>query len=85
MRIAEFRITRFQFARDRIVGDSQVRIDTANIEPRPYRRLRPPRVPVPQVIKKGGKVRTVGSEKVVIVHICRFLHRRTAACVVNMI
>ena len=31
MRIAEFRFTRFQFARDRIIGDSQVRIDTANI------------------------------------------------------
>jgi L-alanine-DL-glutamate epimerase-like enolase superfamily enzyme len=31
MRIAEFRITRFQYARDRVVGDSQVRIDTANI------------------------------------------------------
>jgi L-alanine-DL-glutamate epimerase-like enolase superfamily enzyme len=31
MRIADFRFTRFQFARDRIIGDSQVRIDTANI------------------------------------------------------
>src|SRR6266542_4418640 len=25
MRVAEFRITRFQFARDRVIGDSQVR------------------------------------------------------------
>lgn len=31
MRIAEYRITRFQYARDRVIGDSQVRIDTANI------------------------------------------------------
>jgi len=31
MRIAEFRITRFQFARDRVIGDSQVRIDDVNI------------------------------------------------------
>jgi L-alanine-DL-glutamate epimerase-like enolase superfamily enzyme len=31
MRIAEFRITRFQFARDRVIGDSQVRIHVANI------------------------------------------------------
>ena len=31
MRIAEFRITRFQFARDRVIGDSQVRADDANI------------------------------------------------------
>lgn len=31
MRIADYRITRFQFARDRIIGDSQVRIDTVNI------------------------------------------------------
>jgi L-alanine-DL-glutamate epimerase-like enolase superfamily enzyme len=31
MRITEYRITRFQFARDRVIGDSQVRIDTVNI------------------------------------------------------
>ncbi len=31
MRISEFRITRFQFARDRVIGDSQVRIDDVNI------------------------------------------------------
>ena len=31
MRIAEYRVTRFQFARDRVIGDSQVRIDTAHI------------------------------------------------------
>jgi len=31
MRIAEFRITRFQFARDRVIGDSQVRADAANV------------------------------------------------------
>ena len=31
MRIAEFRITRFQFARDRVIGDSQVRADDASI------------------------------------------------------
>src|SRR3954452_13128012 len=31
MRITEFRITRFQFARDRIIGDSQVRADDANV------------------------------------------------------
>ena len=31
MRIAEFRITRFQFARDRVIGDSQVRADSANV------------------------------------------------------
>lgn len=31
MRIAEYRITRFQFARDRVIGDSQVRIDDVNI------------------------------------------------------
>src|SRR5882724_3344385 len=30
MRIAEFRITRFQFARDRVIGDSQVRADDVN-------------------------------------------------------
>lgn len=31
MKIAEFRVTRFEFARDRIIGDSQVRADTANV------------------------------------------------------
>ena len=31
MRIAEFRITRFQFARDRVIGDSQVHADEANV------------------------------------------------------
>jgi L-alanine-DL-glutamate epimerase-like enolase superfamily enzyme len=31
MRIAEYRITRFQFARDRVIGDSQVRTDSANV------------------------------------------------------
>jgi L-alanine-DL-glutamate epimerase-like enolase superfamily enzyme len=31
MRLAEFRITRFQFARDRVIGDSQVRADSANV------------------------------------------------------
>jgi L-alanine-DL-glutamate epimerase-like enolase superfamily enzyme len=31
MRIVEFRITRFQFARDRVIGDSQVRIDDVNV------------------------------------------------------
>lgn len=31
MRIAEFRITRYQFARDRIIGDSQVRIDCVHV------------------------------------------------------
>jgi L-alanine-DL-glutamate epimerase-like enolase superfamily enzyme len=31
MRLAEFRITRFQFARDRVIGDSQVRADDVNI------------------------------------------------------
>jgi L-alanine-DL-glutamate epimerase-like enolase superfamily enzyme len=31
MRIAEYRITRFQYARDRVIGDSQVRVDAANI------------------------------------------------------
>ncbi|WP_425101052.1 mandelate racemase/muconate lactonizing enzyme family protein [Tropicibacter sp. S64] len=31
MRIADYRITRFQFARDRVIGDSQVRIDTVNL------------------------------------------------------
>jgi len=31
MRIVEFRATRFQFARGRIIGDSQVRIDAVNV------------------------------------------------------
>ena len=31
MRISEYRITRFQFARDRVIGDSQVRADTVNV------------------------------------------------------
>jgi L-alanine-DL-glutamate epimerase-like enolase superfamily enzyme len=31
MRIADFRITRFQFARDRVIGDSQVRADDVNV------------------------------------------------------
>jgi L-alanine-DL-glutamate epimerase-like enolase superfamily enzyme len=31
MRLAEFRITRFQFRRDRTIGDSQVRADEANV------------------------------------------------------
>ncbi len=31
MRITEFRITRFQFARDRVIGDSQVRADDVNV------------------------------------------------------
>lgn len=31
MRIASFEITRFQFARDRVIGDSQVRADEANV------------------------------------------------------
>lgn len=31
MGLAEFRITRFQFARDRVIGDSQVRADDANV------------------------------------------------------
>ncbi|MDL2398247.1 mandelate racemase/muconate lactonizing enzyme family protein [Rhizobium mayense] len=31
MSIAAFRITRFQFARDRVIGDSQVRADDANV------------------------------------------------------
>ena len=31
MHIVEFRLTRFQFARDRVIGDSQVRADDANI------------------------------------------------------
>jgi L-alanine-DL-glutamate epimerase-like enolase superfamily enzyme len=31
MILADFRITRFQFARDRVIGDSQVRADDANV------------------------------------------------------
>lgn len=31
MSLAEFRITRFQFARDRVIGDSQVRADDVNV------------------------------------------------------
>jgi L-alanine-DL-glutamate epimerase-like enolase superfamily enzyme len=31
MRIAEFRITRFQYARDRVIGDSQVRIAETHV------------------------------------------------------
>jgi L-alanine-DL-glutamate epimerase-like enolase superfamily enzyme len=31
MRLREFRFTRFQFARDRVIGDSQVRADDANV------------------------------------------------------
>ncbi|MDB5586430.1 MAG: mandelate racemase [Devosia sp.] len=31
MQIADFRLTRFQFARDRVIGDSQVRADDANL------------------------------------------------------
>ena len=31
MRLSEFRITRFQFRRDRTIGDSQVRIDSVNV------------------------------------------------------
>ena len=31
MTLAGYRITRFQFARDRVVGDSQVRFDTAHV------------------------------------------------------
>ncbi len=31
MRISSFEITRFQFARDRVIGDSQIRIDDASI------------------------------------------------------
>jgi L-alanine-DL-glutamate epimerase-like enolase superfamily enzyme len=31
MRIANFRLTRFQFARDRVIGDSQVRADDVNL------------------------------------------------------
>lgn len=31
MRVAEFRITRFQYARDRVIGDSQVRIEDMHL------------------------------------------------------
>ncbi len=31
MKISDFHITRFQFARDRVIGDSQVRADTVNV------------------------------------------------------
>lgn len=31
MTLTDFRITRFQFARDRVIGDSQVRADDANV------------------------------------------------------
>ena len=31
MKITSFRITRFQFRRDRVIGDSQVRTDSANV------------------------------------------------------
>ena len=31
MRIVDFRITRFQFARDRVIGDSQVRSEDVNV------------------------------------------------------
>ena len=31
MQITDFRITRFQFARDRVIGDSQVRADDVNV------------------------------------------------------
>ena len=31
MRISSFRLTRFQFARDRVIGDSQVRADETNV------------------------------------------------------
>jgi L-alanine-DL-glutamate epimerase-like enolase superfamily enzyme len=31
MRLVEFRITRFQFARERVIGDSQVRADDVNV------------------------------------------------------
>ena len=31
MRLVDFRITRFQFARDRVIGDSQVRADEVNV------------------------------------------------------
>lgn len=31
MRLSEYRITRFQFARDRVIGDSQVRTEAVNV------------------------------------------------------
>ena len=31
MRVADFRITRFQYARDRVIGDSQVRIEDTHV------------------------------------------------------
>ena len=31
MRLADFRVTRFQFRRDRVIGDSQVRIDQVHV------------------------------------------------------
>ena len=31
MRLSSFQITRFQFARDRIIGDSQIRVDDASL------------------------------------------------------
>jgi L-alanine-DL-glutamate epimerase-like enolase superfamily enzyme len=31
MRISEYRITRFQYARDRVIGDSQVRVNALNV------------------------------------------------------
>ena len=31
MRVADFRITRFQYARDRVIGDSQVRIEDMHV------------------------------------------------------
>lgn len=31
LRLVDYRITRFQFARDRVIGDSQVRADDANV------------------------------------------------------
>lgn len=31
MRLADFHVTRFQFARDRVIGDSQVRVDSVNL------------------------------------------------------
>lgn len=31
MTLSQFRITRFQFARDRVIGDSQVRVDDVNV------------------------------------------------------
>jgi L-alanine-DL-glutamate epimerase-like enolase superfamily enzyme len=31
MRIAEFKVTRFQFARERVIGDSQVRTESVNV------------------------------------------------------